>query len=166
MKQTIIDEFFTPNSVLVCFTDGSALENGSENCRGGFAVVWPHHSKFDYKQHLCPCTNNRAEYSAVIHAIKTADLIDQEYKKTLIVYTDSMLIVNSMTLWLSGWKKRDYVKSDGKPVLNVDLIKTIDEMMQKRRVVFRHVKAHTNSDDWQSIHNARADKMAREAALS
>lgn len=170
-RQTAITEFFQVSEPqesdhnLICFTDGSALNNGQENCKGGFAVVWPFHPEHDYNEHLFPCTNNRAEYSAILHAIKQSDVLDPAKQKTLIIYTDSMLIVNSMVKWLPTWKKNNFKKADGTPVLNLDLITTIDNLSKTRKVAYRHVKAHTNLDSWESKHNAKADKMAKQAAF-
>jgi hypothetical protein len=38
--------------------------------------------------------------------------------------------------------------------------------MKKRRVSFKHVRAHTGKKDWESINNDLADKMAKTAAFS
>jgi hypothetical protein len=40
----------------------------------------------------------------------------------------------------------------------------IDTMLCKRKVVFKHVLAHTGGNDWHSIWNAKADKLAKDAA--
>lgn len=170
--QTTITSFLSPREdpqendrTLICFTDGSTINNGSQNAKGGFAVVWPFHEEYNYSQHLPHSTNNKAEYSAIIHAIKQSDELDPAKTKTLIIYTDSMLLINSMTKWISNWKRNDWKKADGKPVLNQDLIKTIDELSQTRRVSYRHVKAHTNSQTWEAKYNDKADKMAKSATF-
>lgn len=151
---------------LICFTDGSTINNGAKDAKGGFATVWPFHPESNYSQHLPNSTNNKAEYSAIIHAIKQADELDPTKTKTLIIYTDSMLLINSMTKWISGWKRNEWKKSDGKPVLNQDLIKTIDELSKTRKVSYKHVRAHTNSQTWEAIHNDKADKMAKAATFN
>jgi ribonuclease HI len=150
------------DKTLICFTDGSYLK---ANSKGGFSVVWPYHEELDYAEKLVPSTNNRAEYSGVIHALKQADELDPTKTKTLIIYTDSMLIINSMTKWLPTWKRNNYKKSDGKPVLNQDLILLIDNYMKQRHIVFRHVMAHTNAKTWEAIYNDKADKMARNISI-
>ena len=171
-KQTQITTFYKEEEPqesekkLICFTDGSTLNNGKDNSKGGFATVWPFHQELDYAEKLQPCTNNRAEYSGVIHALKQADQLDPAKTKTLIIYTDSMLIVNSMTKWLPNWKKNNYVKSDGKPVLNLDLIQILENNMKERNVIFKHVMAHTNEETWKAIYNDKADKLARNIALT
>lgn len=59
---------------------------------------------------------------AIICALEKA--IERNYPK-LTICTDSQLIINSMTIWLEGWRRKNWIKSDKKPVLNVDLIKRL-----------------------------------------
>jgi ribonuclease HI len=163
-EQRIITDFFSMGPELVCFTDGSTPKNGSKNAKGGYAVVWPEHPSYDCSGSLVDTTNNRCEYEGVIKAFEQAEVIDPENIKTLVIYTDSMLIVNSMTKWIVKWKKNNYKKADGSQVLNVDLIKKVDDYMTTRKSIFRHTKAHTKSSSWEAINNDKADKLAREAA--
>jgi ribonuclease HI len=151
------------DNVLIAFTDGSCLAQASHD-RTGFAVCWPYHRELDFSQHVAKGTNNRAEYAAFIHAVQQADVLDEGRVKTLIVYTDSMLLINSVTKWLSSWKKNDWKKSDGHVVRNLDLVQTIDRLMQQRKVSFRHVKAHTGDGNWEARYNDIVDRMARSAA--
>jgi ribonuclease HI len=97
---------------------------------------------------------------ALIEAQTIADVIDPKQEKPLYVYTDSELLINSITKWLSGWKKNDWKKSNRKPVLNQDLLKKIDS--NPRPLIFKHVRAHTGRKDWESIYNNEADRLARE----
>lgn len=161
----------TNTNVISVFTDGSCIQNGKgkKHTRpAGYACVFPEHPSFNYGAKLLgpEKTNNRAEYTACIVAFQIAEKIDPKMQKLLYVYTDSELLINSLTKWLPGWKSKNWRKADGSPVKNVDLLKALDEQMQKRVVVFRHVRAHTGKQDWQSIHNDIADKMAKQAALS
>lgn len=150
---------------LVCFTDGSAINNGSRHCKASWAVVWPDHPLFDSAAPILGTerTNNRAEYTAVIKAFEIADTIDPTLTMPLHVHTDSMLLKNSLVQWLPGWKKKNWVKSDKKPVLNADLLQILDGHMQRRRIKVTHVKAHTGGSTWEAIHNDKADRMARVA---
>jgi len=148
--------------VLICFTDGACHGNGKKDAKASYAVVWPYHEDMNvgHRLHGDIITNNRAEYSGIIYAINQAETLDPLYEKTLIIYSDSMLVIKSMTEWLHGWKKNNWKKSDGQPVLNVDLIQMLDAMLEKRKVVFKHVRAHTGGSDWESIWNDKVDKLA------
>ena len=153
-------------SVLIVFTDGSALNNGAKNCKAGYACVWPEHRELDFSEPIPQGTNNRAEYLAVIKAIETADgVLDTAFEKTLVIYTDSMLLINTITKWMGGWKRNSWRKSDGYPIANPDLVKRLDELMVRRRVSLRHVRAHTGGTDYESRYNDVADRMAKEAAM-
>jgi ribonuclease HI len=160
-----------PGQEIIVFTDGSCFNNGSRNnqARAGYAAVFP-----DHAQHNCwgplssrsAQTNNRAELTACLRAFETADTIDPQGKRILIVYTDSQLMIDSLTKWLRGWKQRGWKKSDNNPVLNRDLLEKIDEMLKRRPHAFRYVAAHTQKSDWASIWNDKADQLARKAARS
>jgi ribonuclease HI len=172
-KQTSITEFVTlikedpkeTENNLICFTDGSAINNGFANAKAAFGVVWPFHPEFDYGEPIHPATNNRAEYSALIHAIRQAEELDPSREKTLIVYTDSMLLINSLTKWLPGWRKNGYKKSDGQIIMNLDLVKILEAQMSERKLSMRHVKAHTGGKDWESIYNDKVDKLAKASVI-
>ena len=155
---------------LVCFTDGSAINNGKTGCKAAFAVVWPGKSEYNYAAKIsqastsATATNNRAEYSAVIYALKQATTLDPTCEKTLHVYTDSQLLISSMTVWIHGWKKSGFKTKQKTPVANIDLVKELDALIQQRRTEFHHVKAHTNGTTWEAIHNDIVDKLAYSTA--
>lgn len=175
-KQKNITAFFKPlgdpeegNNTLIVFTDGSARNNGKKNALASYAVVWPFHEDYNTADILPENelhTNNRGEYYAVINALDIACLIDPLMKKTLIVYTDSQLLINSLTLWLLQWKKNNWKKSDGEVISNLDLVKLLDEKIKLRNVVFRHVRAHTGENTWEARWNDIVDKLAQAKTLN
>ncbi|EPZ31103.1 Ribonuclease H domain-containing protein [Rozella allomycis CSF55] len=153
---------------LVCFTDGSAISNGSLNCRAGWAAIFPHNESWNVSGKLSESkkTNNRAEYLAAIEAMRRANKEDPGQLKPLYIYSDSMLLIRSMTEWVNGWIRKGWRKSDGTPVLNKDLLEELVETRGKRRIIWRHVKAHTGKKNWESIWNDKADRFAQMAARS
>lgn len=157
-------------NIINVFTDGSCIQSGikKKDRPAGFACVFPEYPKFNFAAKLegDEKTNNRAEYTACIYALKICDKIDPSSQKILYVYTDSELMINSLTKWLPGWKQKNWKKADGSPVKNVDLLKILDTLLKKRITVFKHVKAHTGKKDWMSINNDIADNLAKKAALS
>ncbi len=62
---------------------------------------------------------------------------------------------------MPGWKRRGWRKADGKPVLNRELLETLDQAMQGRQVRFEWIKGHTGHPL-----NEAADDRARAAATA
>ena len=144
------------------FTDGACNFNGKKNASAGYAIVFPNNREYDFSERLANNhTNNRAEYFAIIKALEHANKIDHTKKETLYVYTDSELLINSVTKWIKGWKKNNWITSKKTPVLNKDLLVIIDEYLNNRKVIFTHVRAHTNNKDWESYWNNIVDIMAK-----
>jgi ribonuclease HI len=168
-----ITNFFTKeipeedDKTLIAFCDGSAINNGKPNCKCGYAIAWPYHPD-DNKAELLmgnQQTNNRAEYMALIRTMMIADVIDPDKTKTLIVYTDSMLLINSLTKWVYDWKKNGWRKKDKSPVANVDLLMRLEELRENRKLALRHVKAHSGKPTWEARFNDKVDIMARKVVI-
>ncbi|MDK6900914.1 RNase H family protein, partial [Streptococcus agalactiae] len=73
-------------------------------------------------------TNNKGELTAVLNLLEStreAGLADQE----LVIFADSQYVINALTKWIRGWKKKNWKKADGKPVLNKDLMVALDKEM-------------------------------------
>ena len=83
-------------------------------------------------------TNNMGELMAVLDLLRQTAHVDED----LLVYCDSMYVINIVTQWMAGWKRKGWRKKDGKPVLNVDLVQAIDVAIKGRRVEFEWVKGH------------------------
>lgn len=138
---------------IIAAADGSALGNPgpagwawyvNDDCwrAGG----WPHG------------TNNQGELMAVLDLFRaTAHLPDEDLR----ILCDSQYVINSVTKWMPGWKRKGWRKSDGKPVLNVELLKDIDREIAGRKYIFEWVKGHAGHDL-----NEAADERARAAATA
>ncbi|MEZ5090515.1 MAG: RNase H family protein [Micropruina sp.] len=63
-------------------------------------------------------TNNMGELTAVLELLRSTAGVDDD----LLVYCDSMYVINSLTKWMPGWKRKGWRKGDGKPVLNVEIL--------------------------------------------
>jgi ribonuclease HI len=79
----------------------------------------------------------------------------------LHILCDSQYVINSITKWMPGWKRKGWRKADGKPVLNVDLLKELDRELAGRKYRFEWVKGHAGHDL-----NEAADERARAAATA
>lgn len=103
-------------------------------------------------------TNNRGELTAVLNFLNcTARIPDLQ----VLFLCDSQYVINSVTQWIPGWKRRGWRKSDGKPVMNVDLMMELDAALAGRQIEFQWVKGHAGHDL-----NEKADDLARAAALA
>ena len=103
-------------------------------------------------------TNNQGELMAVLDLLRaTAGRADEP----LVVLCDSQYVINSVTQWMPGWKRRGWRKADGKPVLNRELLEALDEALQGREVRFEWVKGHAGHPL-----NEAADDLARAAATA
>ncbi len=137
---------------IIAAADGSALGNPGPSGWGWYVDEecwavggWAH------------ATNNMAELTAVLDLLhQTAHLADD-----LLVYCDSTYVINSITKWRPGWKRRGWRKGDGRAVLNVEIMKALDEAMRGRRVEFVWVKGHSGHEL-----NEAADRLANAAAVS
>jgi len=102
-------------------------------------------------------TNNQGELKAVLELFRATRHIDDD----LLVLCDSQYVINCITKWMRGWKAKGWRKADGKPVMNVDLLKEIDAELVGRRYRFEWVKGHANHPL-----NEAADVRARGASES
>lgn len=151
-------------NTLIVFTDGSCLRQGTPQASAGIGVVFPfHHRQLSEPLRERP-TNNRAELVAILRSFTIADEIDPSRRKTLVIYTDSEYSLKTMTRWIKSWKVKGWKRSNGEPVLNVDILEKIDQAMHKRRIEMVHVRAHTGKQDPIHRWNDVADRLAQDAA--
>ena len=102
-------------------------------------------------------TNNMGELMAVLDLLRQTAHVDDG----LLVYCDSTYVINVVTKWMAGWKRKGWRKGDGKPVMNVDIIQAIDVAIKGRRVQFEWVKGHAGHPL-----NEEADKCAVAASTA
>src|SRR5690606_9650984 len=100
-------------------------------------------------------TNNQGELRAVLELLRATAGTDEK----LLIHCDSRYVIDSVTKWMPGWKRRGWRKSDGGPVLNRDLLEGIDEAIRGRDVEFSWVKGHAGHPL-----NEAADERANAAA--
>lgn len=100
-------------------------------------------------------TNNQGELQAVLELLRATAGADEQLR----ILCDSKYVIDSITKWMPGWKRRGWRKADGAPVLNRDLMEALDEAMQGRDVAFEWVKGHAGH-----VLNEAADERANAAA--
>ena len=134
------------------FTDGSCLGNPGP---GGWAAI------LEYRGHLKELsqgykltTNNRMELLAVINGLAVL-----KESCSVQITTDSQYVKNGMTSWLAGWKRRNWVNSQKKPVKNKDLWQRLDQECSRHKIHWNWVKGHAGHTQ-----NERCDELAKNAA--
>jgi len=149
---------------IIVYTDGSHMKP-SNKC--GYGVHFPNNEFEDISRAFTklPKTNQRAELYAIYKAIYTVNKKDT--KLNILINTDSEYSIKSLTIWIKKWKKNNWIGSTGKEVMNQDIIKNIDNLMSEHegKIKFKHVRAHTNKQDYDSIHNDITDGLAKQGAL-
>lgn len=156
------------------YTDGSARNNGYSNSSGGFGVVVlevPDFYRDDseaklltvIQQRTSPTTNNQEEMKAIIWAL-------ENYGKyplgTPIVYSDSRYAVNTFSTWMWNWKEHGWLRGNGLPPENLDLIKYYDRLiMQGYRIQLEQIRGHSGHK-WNELADMLATgKINKEEAM-
>ena len=133
-------------------TDGACLGNPGP---GGWAAILRYN---DSKKELWgsepQTTNNRMELRAAIEGL-TALREDCEVE----VVTDSEYMKKGITQWIQNWKRKGWITSARKPVLNKDLWQALDDQNARHKTTWTWTKGHANHTD-----NNRCDELATRAA--
>lgn len=112
-------------------------------------------------------TNNMGELKAVLDLLETTGADPHTADEHLLILCDSQYVINSVTKWMPGWKRKGWKKKDGKPVQNVELMQDIDGALQGRNVDFEWVKGHAGhpmNEAADARANAAATAFSRRAA--
>ncbi len=106
-------------------------------------------------------TNNRMEYTAALEGLRSLPA-----GSSACIVTDSRLMLDSMTKWIVGWKRKGWKTAGGDPVKNQDLVKALDAEIGRHASVRWHwVKGHeTGAEHTHKVLNDRADRLAVAAA--
>jgi ribonuclease HI len=99
-------------------------------------------------------TNNRMEMTAVLMALRA--LIEP---CNVTIHTDSRYVIDGMTKWIAGWKKRGWTSASKQPVKNVDLWHDLIEAAARHKVQWEWVRGHSGH-----VENERVDRLASDAA--
>lgn len=136
---------------LIIGTDGSSRGNPGP---AGWAWVVNKHA---YQCGSIPrATSNVAEMTAVHRALLSVpDHVD------VVVLTDSELTGNTLMKWAKGWRRAGWVKRDGSPVKNRELIEQVLDVIESRpgKVTLEWVRGHAGHPL-----NEAADRLATQAA--
>lgn len=166
-KKTITIESDSSDGMtnMLVYTDGSCSQNGKPGAIGGIGIYFPN-KELPSVSKIFPlnnCTSQRTELYAILTTLRYIKSHFDMKSYKICIKTDSEYSINCLTKWVFGWVKRDWLKQNGEPVLNKELIETIFRYLQKYQVIFKHVSAHTRGTDKDSRGNAEADRLATSA---
>lgn len=137
------------------FTDGSTNPNPGPGGWGAVYVVAGEVIAQDHG-HEPQTTNNRMELRALLAGI---ELVPEG--TPAVVYSDSNLVVRSVTEWAAGWEARGWKRKTG-PVENLDLVRPAYERLQQRpELEVRWIKAHAGNR-WNEYADGLATAYARD----
>lgn len=103
---------------------------------GGWGVVLEEAGETEQSSGSNPqTTNNRMEIQAAIEGIL---MLSPESGVQL--FTTSDYVFQGATKWIQGWRRRQWVKGDGKPVANSDLWQALDQLMKNYNIHWINAK--------------------------
>ena len=140
------------------YVDGSCSGNGEKENFGGIGVVLVKDNKVikEYSKPVFNTTNNRAELKAVIFAIQIAKILNRYVPREILIYSDSAYVVQTVNKWMFNWASKGWKKADNKEPENLDLVKTLYQLMQfERAIKVVKIKGHNGHE-----FNELADDLA------
>lgn len=130
---------FTSGPTTGVFTDGSCQPNPG---RGGWGAVFVRDNKviaqdYGYEAHT---TNNRMELLGMISGLSMLSPND-----AVDVYSDSQLVVKTLTQWAASWEKQGWKRKSG-PVENLELVQRAYAIAKERPLArIQWIRAHDGS---------------------
>ncbi len=140
-----------PGRVIAAATDGACSGNPGPGGWGAL-IRFEDGSVEEFGGYEPETTNNRMELKAAIEILDK--LKPLPLHPDLTIRTDSRYLIDGLNKWIIGWKKKGWITSSGKSVLNQDLWIKLDSA-KLPGVSLEYVKAHNGDPD-----NERVDKIA------
>ena len=135
------------------FTDGACKGNPGPGGWGVLLRMGRHEKEMSGGDPAT--TNNRMEMTAVVKALNALTEPCE-----VVLHTDSRYVIDGMTKWIHGWKKKGWVNASKQPVRNADLWHDLIEAARRHKIEWQWVKGHDGH-----IENERVDRLASDAAL-
>lgn len=142
---------------LLVWTDGACRGNPGPGGWAAIVVPCDRDDPVELSGGAEHTTNNRMEYTAALEGLRALP----PGSRACIV-TDSRLMLDSMTKWIAGWKRRGWRTAGGDPVKNQDLVQALEaEIARHAEVRWHWVRGHeTGAAHAHKALNDRADRLA------
>lgn len=134
------------------FTDGACKGNPGPGGWGVLLRMGAHEKEMSGGEP--DTTNNRMEMTAVIKALNALTEPCE-----IALHTDSRYVIDGITKWVHGWKKKGWINASKQPVRNADLWHDLIEAVARHRIDWIWVRGHSGH-----VENERVDKLASDAA--
>ena len=134
------------------FTDGACKGNPGPGGWGALLRMGAYEKELSGGE--AETTNNRMEMTAAIRALEAL-----REPCHVMLHTDSKYVIDGITRWIHGWKKKGWKTAARKPVVNEDLWRELDLLRAKHQVTWHWVKGHSGH-----VENERVDQLASDAA--
>jgi ribonuclease HI len=138
---------------IIVFTDGGAKGNPGPG-GWGVVIVTPDGRVTELGGGASPATNNQMELTGAIEALTHL----RDTPGALAIYTDSTYVINGITNWIWGWRRRGWKTAEGGDVLNRELWERLSVMVDARgkgAISWHYVRGHTGIAG-----NERVDEIA------
>ncbi|MDC6267259.1 ribonuclease HI [Lysinibacillus fusiformis] len=125
---------------IIIYTDGACSGNQNETNFGGWGVVL-RQGKNTKKLFggAVNTTNNKMELQGAIEGLKALNKTNIPVE----LYSDSNYVIQGITTWIHGWKKKGWKNASKKPVENKELWIELDRLKSKfKDIQFIKVKGH------------------------
>ncbi|HEV8394568.1 MAG TPA: RNase H family protein [Vicinamibacterales bacterium] len=138
---------------ITLFTDGAAKGNPGPGGWGAI-VVTPDGHILELGGGSPHTTNNKMELGGAIAALRHV----ADRPEPVVIYTDSTYLIQGITQWVWGWRKRGWRTAQGTDVLNRDLWEELSALTGARprgSLDWRWVRGHIGTPG-----NERCDEIA------
>ncbi|WP_397571927.1 ribonuclease HI [Silanimonas sp.] len=133
-------------------TDGACLGNPGP---GGWAALLRFNgTERELVGGEAQTTNNRMELMGAIAALEAL-----KEPCAVVLHSDSKYVLQGISEWMPGWKRKGWKTAGGGAVKNQDLWQRLDAAAAQHRMTWQWVKGHAGHAD-----NERVDVLARTQA--
>lgn len=145
----------------ICYADGGCRGNQNDSNIGAWAYTIAYQgSTIQNSGTARNTTNNIMELTAIVEMLKSIANKSLPIK----IHSDSSYVVKGINEWMKNWLARNYKKSDGKLIENLELWKSLNAEIAKfdTKPLFIHVAGHAGiagNEEVDKLCNLAMDKM-------